>query len=1149
VTSVAAQSADNRFRLKKEEVLEGFQVINLYGDQDGTPVGAKLRHIRTGAPVYLLQIETVPQAFMWVDTPDLSNRGLPHALEHLLVGKGTKGRYLERLEALRRGKMTAVTWWDFTYYETSAETKADFFDLFHAWLDALYRPDFSDLEAEREFYHFAIKTDPNTQEKTLVEQGSVYNEMQAQQHVNDYYDAAFMQALGDQNPFSFFSGGVPDEMRDVTPQEIRAFHAKYYKIGPSTGFIFVVPPTYGLSDFLRRIGRDLEAFAGSRGAPQLEPTSEDKPKYPISPSTTTDIKIFPFPNTITTAPAEIRLAWKPRLVASHTDAKLLALFFKALADGQDSLLYKTLIDSRTRQLDLGATSVESEPFFRLSPYFPMWNVGISGTPGDRISKERVEQIRELILDKIAEIVRYPDHSEGLLAFNQQIASLANASRRTERVWSRTPPGFGSADSTWKEHLEYLELDGSFVRSISEEPVWQDVDRQLASGTNFWRSLIENSHLLDTPYATASAPSPSLWEQVEAARTERLREKTIDLMRKYGSKSSQEALTSFEKGETARGKEADDIEARTATPHFTKNPPLTADDSIRYRQFLIGTVPVVASFFDRPPTIDIALWFDLRTIPVQYYKYLSLFPRCLDSLGLKQGDQTIPYERLLRDIENNVYTLSIDHDSNLLSQRASLSIRVSVNREDFRHALRLLADITRHNYLDVSNVPRLRDLVSDLIASDDSYAAQANQDWLLSTNLLRFQNDELFLALNSPFARAHWDSRLQWLLHEPVSRENIQGLTAFSDEVLLASGTSKAELVDKLDKLHVSGLESELVHYWRRHLDSFPDDQLRPGFQQLTRDVQQDLATGPDKVVEDLKRLQTLLINRNTLRVSISSDETTFRNHRAELARFLRSIPTASLLPQQSSKGKERRITPLEQRYNLTALPHPWYIGLVNPNATTADISLRADFPGFANSDRKSLTRIMSANLLSSAAPHSFFREAYNVGLAYSSGVTTFPRYQSIVSSAIRSPDISSLIQLSNSVAANIPELRDTISVDYALSQSFPASRSSATFTQRADWLARDIWDNQPPRKLRRYSQELLKIRREPGLFSELKRTGHQSLCGILLEEDCRDTQRAERSIFLFAGPDGMLSDLEKQLNIRLLRLWPSDYWLDRPAKE
>src|ERR1700694_4267175 len=101
--------ANDLSALKNHQEVADFRVTNLYSDREGQIVGAKFQHIPTGAPVFLLQIETVPQAFIWVDTPIDSDNGLPHSLEHLLAGKGTKGRYFELLRRMNFGQIAAAT--------------------------------------------------------------------------------------------------------------------------------------------------------------------------------------------------------------------------------------------------------------------------------------------------------------------------------------------------------------------------------------------------------------------------------------------------------------------------------------------------------------------------------------------------------------------------------------------------------------------------------------------------------------------------------------------------------------------------------------------------------------------------------------------------------------------------------------------------------------------------------------------------------------------------------------------------------------------------------------------------------------------------------------------------------------------------------
>jgi Zn-dependent M16 (insulinase) family peptidase len=271
-------------------------VSNLYSDGDGKIMGAKFRHVFTGAPIYLLQIETVPQAFMWVDAPDRTNRGLAHSLEHLLAAKGAKGRYQTVLADMRLSRWVAASYQDYNFYSFSSGTGLPgFVDEFHALLDALYKPDVSDLEAELEFYHFGVSSNPETKAKTLVEEGSVYDEEQMDQGVYTYIFDMNKRVFGPQNPFGFDISGNPDEMRRVTPGDIRHFHSEHYHLGPTTGFILVVDPKENVAAFLQRISEELDEFSGNRGTAKLTEPGFGTPKYPIEPDTNTNVKMFSFP--------------------------------------------------------------------------------------------------------------------------------------------------------------------------------------------------------------------------------------------------------------------------------------------------------------------------------------------------------------------------------------------------------------------------------------------------------------------------------------------------------------------------------------------------------------------------------------------------------------------------------------------------------------------------------------------------------------------------------------------------------------------------------------------------------------------------------------------------------------------------------------
>jgi Zn-dependent M16 (insulinase) family peptidase len=161
-------------------------------------------------------------------------------------------------------------------------------------------------------------------------------------------------------------------------------------------------------------------------------------------------------------------------------------------------------------------------------------------------------------------------------------------------------------------------------------------------------------------------------------------------------------------------------------------------------------------FDRPPTIELGLSFDLRQIPKKYYRYLPILARSFDSLGLKEGSQITPYSDVLGETQSRFVGFAAGTADNAISHRADFTFRASVTSvPEFREALRWIDRSLRSSYLDPANVGRLRDIVSGLISADDSYTKQDEFSWVfMPAQAFRYQGDTLYLALESQFTKAH-----------------------------------------------------------------------------------------------------------------------------------------------------------------------------------------------------------------------------------------------------------------------------------------------------------------------------------------------------------------------------------------------------------
>src|SRR5437667_2381094 len=131
--------------LKKDDVSHGFRVAAIYLNDADQPMGARFIHQRTGFTLDLLQIESVPQGYTWVNSIPVSDQGEPHTQEHLLLGKGTMGRAFASLDTMWLSGSTACTQqWRTNYPFNTAAGPDVFFNLYSRQLDALLHPNYTD---------------------------------------------------------------------------------------------------------------------------------------------------------------------------------------------------------------------------------------------------------------------------------------------------------------------------------------------------------------------------------------------------------------------------------------------------------------------------------------------------------------------------------------------------------------------------------------------------------------------------------------------------------------------------------------------------------------------------------------------------------------------------------------------------------------------------------------------------------------------------------------------------------------------------------------------------------------------------------------------------------------------------------------------
>nr|MBC8478890.1 hypothetical protein [FCB group bacterium] len=456
--------------LTESEKIADFTTECIYENEVGSVTGARFRHTGSGFVLDFMRIQSVPQAFVWVNTHPVSDQGEPHTLEHLLLGKGTKGKYVASLESMRLGSSSAFTQQLRTCYHFNTTAGTDvFYELFEAKLDAMLHPNFSDEEIRREVMNIGVTEDPMTGKKRLEEKGTVYSEMVSsfEKPWGDLYLELGRMLYGYGHPLSYSSGGYPPEIRRMIIRDIREFHASTHHLN-NMGAVVAMPNDISLEDCLGEFSRILnlvEPGAVASGHP--EDKLFDLP--PAASGLTGTLKQVSFPHQNENEPGLMVFAWPADLELDAKSAYLMDLFLTNLASGQTSNLYRKFIDSQTRDMDVGATGIWS--WRSDEPGNPVY-INLNNVNRQSSSKEKMAEIRSEIQGEISRIAALPADSEELAGFNDRAKNLIIQQRRDLRDFLNSPPGFGTrgTGSGWMSHLNQLHREGGFHRSLARNDI-------------------------------------------------------------------------------------------------------------------------------------------------------------------------------------------------------------------------------------------------------------------------------------------------------------------------------------------------------------------------------------------------------------------------------------------------------------------------------------------------------------------------------------------------------------------------------------------------------------------------------------------------------------------------------------------------------
>jgi Zn-dependent M16 (insulinase) family peptidase len=1158
--------------LEQGAKVHGFTAAAIYLNDADEPFGGRFIHDNTGFTLEALQIETAPQGFIWVNSYLTSDMGEPHTQEHLLLGKGNVGRAVASLESMTLTGSSAFTlqWRTCYHFNTSAGPEI-FYQLFDRQIDALLHPDYTDEEIRREVRNIGVTVDPKTGELGLEEKGTVYNEMvsSADRPFTRLYYNVKDASWGSDHPLSNNAGGAPAAIREMTPEDIRTFHAETHHLA-GMGMVGAYPSSMPLDDVLEKTAKILDKLEAKAERPRaILKTEKDLP--PPQPAMAGELLVVDYPLANEAQPSPVGLVWPAGRELDPTDTLLLNLFIDNFAGDPTTNLYKLLIDSRSRVIETGARSVFSWVFEDQGQ--PL-TIGLVDVAPDNLTEEGLEAIRKVVIDELDRIVSWEDGSEELAEFQKRMKSRVVETQRSLANFVNSPPRFGvrGTGPGWMQHLYSLAKTGDFKRSVTMKPQLAEINALLDADENIWREKLAEWNIAGfEPVGIAVKPSAALVERDAKEREERLASALAEMKQNYGVDDDQEAIKRYQADYDKTTAELDAIAKQVETPKFLEKPPLGLDDQLQWSvSSLTNGVSLFSATFDTMSSATTGLWLDLDSVPDEDLFLLSVLPTLLTDVGVIVDGKPVPYEEMSERLRNEILSLDASYSTSFRTGRAELFLRGSGNNaSESKRAVEWMETVLSSPDWREENLARIRDVVGQSVGGLRNRMQGSEESWVNEpANAYRRQDSKLLLTTANFLTRAHNAHRLAWLLRDAGDDASRAAIVSFLDELTAATKNASREQLSAMlgalsggddevadaFKALVTSLETmpedarENAEQASKDLDAvladLPDGSLNKDSAYLVGQMKADLLVAPSDALARLNSLREGLMQTGNARMYVVGSSAS----REALAAGIQSL---SGILEHSDPLPIERAESAHVRERLTgrspAARDAYFVGLLTPQLKGGVFLHSVKGWSYLDRDKDKLLDFLASRLYAGGGAHGIFMKTWGAGLAYSNG------YRGSLSSGIFGYYAERTPELPQTLAFVIDEMRNAEPgeelVEYAVALAFGGSRAASRYESRAEAMANDLVDGLSPDVVAGFRNEILELRKMDNLHREIagRMLGVYSRVLPGLGETVRDE---EAGSFFVIGNDKQLNAWQEYLRTVegeetvVWRLYPRDFWME-----
>ena len=220
--------------IKTGDTIENFRVTSVTTLHEQGETAALLSHGPTGLQwLHFLADDPVSSCAIGIVTPVSDDCGLPHVLEHMVFTGSKKHPGTDLMRGMMNRtvaeSMNGCTYPFMTSYFFNSAVESDMRAIFEVWFDAILRPELSDAAFYCEAGRF-MPQDASNPGGPLAYTGVVFNEMcRDKGEMSNRIMNEAKRLLVPDSGFGFNHGGCPSAIMSLTPDDVRDYHARWYR--------------------------------------------------------------------------------------------------------------------------------------------------------------------------------------------------------------------------------------------------------------------------------------------------------------------------------------------------------------------------------------------------------------------------------------------------------------------------------------------------------------------------------------------------------------------------------------------------------------------------------------------------------------------------------------------------------------------------------------------------------------------------------------------------------------------------------------------------------------------------------------------------------------------------------------------------------